>query len=1462
MLIITSLSLPIQAQPDSGHIKIGVYNNPPLIFNSDDNQAEGLFADLIDEMSRQQGWKIEYVPGNFNELLQKLKDKQIDVLPVIAYSDERTVFFDFNQQNVLTNWAQIYTAKGSNIRSLPDLSAKKVAVLQKDIHYSAFKHLMDQFGLASEVFQVDSYDQVLQLVADGTVDAGITNRFFGKRNANRFDVEESGVIFNPIKIHFAFPKNENSELLRQIDQQLLSLKNDRTSTYYKSIEKWLGDNLPIKSVLPVVLSILFLLGLVLFLIYLLFTLAPVRRALGLSTVIEQRVIVNVLIVTLFIAIFTWCMISMLDYLWFNPSNKELINYLLPLNDQNRMFYRMILVGSILLGGMLISRLFLRLISGQQQVQQSEQLFQLTTSAGKTGVWDWNLITNDIYLAPYLKQMLGYLDDEIKNHMDDWTRYVHPDDKEKISLAADAAVDNPDTDFQIEYRMLHRNGGIVWMLAHGSVIRDEQGKAIRMLGTDTDISTLKVTQYSLQVSENRFRNLFENSEVSLWDEDLTDVFQVLEKLRASGETDLRNYCQQNPDFLLDLASRVKVNHVNLATLKLFNADNEKTFLMQINQTFGPGAMDVFLESLCAFWEDRDIFRSVANYFSFDGRPIQAIVSYRVPKKRIDYKNVAITLVDISDRKQALKALVENQELLKEAQSIAHMGNWELDPKTMKAVWSEEIFSMFGMDVTDDVGPACLETLLHEGDRECVMESLKTALQGGKHHMEYRVIRPDNGIVRWIECQAVQKYDDKGKILKIRGVVQDITNRKETEQKLIFLKEESERSESKFKSITEQATEGITVADMDGNYSFVNKAFCDMVGYSEQELITMTVFDVKAPEQDTSSFERTKGSEEGLEVEVYLQRKDGSVFIAEVIGKVIEFGGHTQVLGTIRDITRQVKADEQIRTLSQAVEQSPVSVMITDTSANIEYVNNTFEKITGYSFEEIRGENPRFLNSGNNPVNLYQELWKAIGSGNNWQGEIQNCKKNGELFWEYAHFSPVLDEYGQVQHYLAMKEDITLRKQQEEHIIHQAHFDNLTSLPNRFLSLDRLSQLMEEAKRENSHVAVLFLDLDDFKKVNDTLGHETGDKLLVEASERLKSIIRTGDTVGRFGGDEFIILLGGLKSSVDAQPVTENLLNRFRDAFRIDGRELMITLSVGIALYPDDGDNASELLRNADSAMYYSKQLGRNTYSYFTDEMNLKASKRLAIEEQIHGALDRGEFSVYYQPKVAVNSGQIIGAEALLRWSNPALGSVSPEEFIPISEQTGLIVNLGKFVLSEALTQAAQWQKNYDSHFNIAVNISPRQFRDPDLINNIGQALTQSGVSSELLELEITEGVLMSGHGYIDEALEVLNKLGVSIAMDDFGTGYSSLSYLRTYPFDVLKIDRSFINDISIDSADRELINAAIAMAHGLNLKVVAEGVETKQQLAYLKELHCDFAQGYFFSKPVSAEKMTRLLESTG
>lgn len=457
---------------------------------------------------------------------------------------------------------------------------------------------------------------------------------------------------------------------------------------------------------------------------------------------------------------------------------------------------------------------------------------------------------------------------------------------------------------------------------------------------------------------------------------------------------------------------------------------------------------------------------------------------------------------------------------------------------------------------------------------------------------------------------------------------------------------------------------------------------------------------------------------------------------------------------------------------------------------------------------------------------------------------------------THFEARISHLSAYNQLVIIVRDITEQHKSAELIRQHAYFDALTSLPNRFLSLDRLSQMLKDAERNTEKTAVLFLDLDDFKKVNDSLGHEAGDKLLIEAARRLNLAVRKQDTVGRLGGDEFIVLLRTLNEDYNALDVAENLLTLFREPFKIDNRELILTLSIGIAISPENGTGASDLLRNADTAMYQAKEMGRNTYSFYTKEMNIIMLRRFEIEEQMHGALERSEFEVYFQPQLDVKSGRVTGAEALLRWHSPVLGNIRPDEFIPIAEQTGIIVPIGEFVIQQALQFLKLWENEHKGNYNMAVNVSPRQFRDNNLVSFIKESLHKEGISASRLEFEITEGVLMTGSSYIDATLTELHDLGIKLSMDDFGTGYSSLSYLRQYAFDVLKIDRSFINGITLNKEDCDLVKATIAMAHSLGLTVVAEGVEQEEQLTLLNKLDCDYVQGFFFSKPIPANEMIK------
>ena len=549
----------------------------------------------------------------------------------------------------------------------------------------------------------------------------------------------------------------------------------------------------------------------------------------------------------------------------------------------------------------------------------------------------------------------------------------------------------------------------------------------------------------------------------------------------------------------------------------------------------------------------------------------------------------------------------------------------------------------------------------------------------------------------------------------------------------------------------------------------------------------------------------------------------------------------------------ESDEWLRT---TLENLVDGVVVINDLGEIESLNGATERLFGYQPEEIVGSHIRLLVPGSGQdadddyFSQYLSTGKktSIGIGE----EVFGRHKDGGRFPLDIEFGEV--QVGERRRLIATLRDITERKEAEALIVKQANYDSLTKLPNRTLFMDRLSLALTRASRNGGQIGLLFIDLDNFKKVNDTLGHSAGDQLLQEAAERLTSSVRETDTVARLGGDEFTVILPDLQKAHDVEQVVRQILDRLSKPYQIDGTEVFASGSVGITLYPDDGKDAETLLKNSDTAMYRAKYDGRNTFRFFTAKMNAEALESVKLENQLRHAVDRGEFVLHYQPIIDLASGRVAGAEALLRWNHPIDGIVSPIKFIPLAEETGLIVPIGDWVFSAACDQIREWHDNGLKSLHLSVNLSPRQCREITFGKTFEDTLRTSGADPNAITLEITENLLMESDN--DDAVTMLHKLrdqGVHLSLDDFGTGYSSLSYLKRFPFDVLKIDRSFVKDVATDSEDKALIEAMIAMAHGLNIKVVGEGAETREQVDFLRSRDCDAVQGYYFSKPVPADQ---------
>jgi diguanylate cyclase (GGDEF)-like protein/PAS domain S-box-containing protein len=653
------------------------------------------------------------------------------------------------------------------------------------------------------------------------------------------------------------------------------------------------------------------------------------------------------------------------------------------------------------------------------------------------------------------------------------------------------------------------------------------------------------------------------------------------------------------------------------------------------------------------------------------------------------------------------------------------------------------------------------------------------------------------------------------------------------------------------------------DREGHFLRWNRNFELITGYSQDEIRQLQPLDFFSTQQEKDLVEQrilrafTHGS---ASVEANLLTKGGKHIPYLFTGVRIEFNGRQCVSGMGVDITERRSAEESLRLRNRAIQASVNAIIITDLEGNIEYANPAFERMTGYPIRETLGRNCRFLQSDDREQAGIAAIREAIAAREESSALLRNYRKDGEMFWNDVHIAPVRGQDGEVTHFVGVLNDISAIKHYEYELERHANFDALTALANRNVLKDRIRHSIATAERHDEWVTVGFMDLDNFKFINDSLGHNVGDELLKQVAKRLLACLREQDTVARYGGDEFAFVIIGEKDEKTIAMLMNRILRTVELPFLVEGHKLFVSCSIGLSFYPKDGGDVDTLLKNADTAMYRAKEKGRNNFQFYTPAMNQRVTERLSLESRLRQALLKNEFVLHYQPKVDLKSGRIVGVEALLRWKPSAGSTVSPATFIPLAEETGLIVPIGEWVLYTACAQNKQLQQAGLPPLRVAVNISARQFNPETLVHMVGDALVTTGLDPGLLELELTESLVMQNP---DEAIEVLGHLkamGLRIAIDDFGTGYSSLSHLQRFPVDRLKIDQSFVRDIGADPNDAIIARAVISLGHSLGMSVIAEGVSNREQLAFLKENGCDEMQGFLFSMPIPIDELDALLKS--
>lgn len=938
------------------------------------------------------------------------------------------------------------------------------------------------------------------------------------------------------------------------------------------------------------------------------------------------------------------------------------------------------------------------------------------------------------------------------------------------------------------------------------------------------------------------------------ENITEQKNADIALRKS-ENHLRAIVENEPECVKVLSSDGTLLDMNPAGLQMIEADYREVMGKSVLPLVVPEYRDAFnslINSVCEGNKGSLEFQIIG----LKGTP-KWLESHAAPLRNEDgsYSFLSITR-DITERKHAEDKLRKYARIISVTKE--HMSF--LDSNYLYQAVNDAYLEAHNKKREEIVGHSVAELFGQAVFDRQIKEKLDRAFAGEVVQFQDWFEFPATGR-RFMEIFYYPYYDENK---TIRGVVvssRDVTEHKRTRDAL-----ESERDKAQhYLDIAGVAFVGIGT---DRKVFLVNKKACELLGYVEEEIVGKNWFDNFLPERSREPVGEVFESllqESMASVEYYenpVLTKSGKEKFMSWHNTVLrdEKGKIVSTLSFGEDITERKQTEEKVRLSAAVVESTAEGVIVTDVDNKIVAVNNAFTDITGYTEDEVLGSRPNILKSEKHDQTFYTTMWASLERAGLWQGEIWNRRKDGEIFPAWSTITAVHDQEGNVSNYVSVFSDITSIKHSQEQLDFLAHHDPLTNLPNRLLFNDRLDHAIQRAHREEKQLAVLFLDLDRFKNINDSLGHPIGDILLMKAGERIRKLLREEDTVARLGGDEFIIVVEEIKETQDVAVLAGKLMEAFSQSFQVKGHELHITVSMGISLYPRNGEDGATLVKNADTAMYRAKEEGRNDYQFYTTALTTAVFERLTLETALRQALEHNQLVLHYQPQYKLETGQVVGAEALVRWQHPDMGLVSPAKFIPLAEETGLILPLGEWVLHTASMQMQAWLAAGLDFGRIAINISGVQFQRADIVETIKRVIEQTGISPEHLELEITESFIMQRTKWAISVLDKLKDLGVSMAIDDFGTGYSSLSYLKRMPINKLKIDRSFVRDIIEDPNDEAITRAVLALGQSLQLEVVAEGIETREQAVLLKSLHCDNGQGFLYSKPLPAEEFSNLMKN--
>jgi diguanylate cyclase (GGDEF)-like protein/PAS domain S-box-containing protein len=984
-------------------------------------------------------------------------------------------------------------------------------------------------------------------------------------------------------------------------------------------------------------------------------------------------------------------------------------------------------------------------------------------------------------------------------------------------------------------------------------------------------SLRRRQRQLHESRRRYQEIFEGAGVAICVLDMSALPDYLETLQLDSSAGLRQLLETQPGQLNPLLRKLRITEVNQVALSLLNVQsNEQAWEHLIEGC--PRSRKGIGEQLIDAVLSRKRELEIETHLTQDSGEDQHLwLVLRLPEQREDFKAVILTIGDITSRKRVELSQQEREGFWSDVVRTVPDHLYVQDVLSQRMIYSNHnLGRILGYSRTEllRMGEFFWEMLLHPDDAQIYQDMrLRQRHRGHSELLQCQLrFRARNDKWRRFDIREQALSHDKDDLVtRIIGVAKDITEQLEASESL-------RDSEQRYRMLAESISDVIFSTDNRLAPNYVSPSVEGVLGYTPDWILTNGWKVVVANPQQLEGVyglmdrigrvlnkpDQLAALRHEIPTQFFLfdcLRVDGRKIPIELRLVLVwdDQGTFEGVLGVGRDISQQRRAEKDLRMAATVFEHSTSAILITDPAGYIVQVNEAFTRVSGYAADQVLDQLPTLLTVDGQQEAHLRYIVKQLHLRGSWEGEVWLKRRNEEHYPAWVGITAVLDDEGDLASYVCFFTDISERKASEQRIHRLAYYDALTHLPNRSLFQDRLHSALQHAERQHAWVVLMFLDLDRFKPINDSLGHAAGDRMLQEMATRLLACVADDDTVARMGGDEFTLLLqpGATRdlALMRAIHVAEQILTSLVTPFVLEGREFFVTASIGIALSPQDGSELSQLMKNADTAMYHAKERGRNNFQFYQANMNATALERLELESDLRHALEQQEFTVYYQPQFSGDGKRLTGAEALLRWRHPRRGLVAPSEFIPVLEELGLVVEVGDWVLRQACSQLKAWHKARVRVPKVSVNISARQFADGQLGNRIANILSETGLPPACLELELTESILMHEVGVAMQILDGLKRLGLSIAVDDFGTGYSSLNYLKQFPIDILKIDRTFVDGLPSGEQDAQIARAIIAMAHSLNLAVIAEGVETHEQLEFLREHGCDEVQGYLFGRPM-------------